>query len=350
MEKTKNDNEKRLINLIDIYSLIKRNKKLYLVSLPVTFVLACFFVLSIPRTYTCDVKLVPELQSSPLSNLSSLSSAIGIDFNTKLQGWEDAISPELYPDLIHSSDFLVRLFDIKIQTKDGNVNTNYYTYLTKYQKAAWWDKAKASIMGLFTKKDTTTFDGSGKVNLFRLTKKQKDILYKIDSQIKCNVDKKTNIISLSVVDQDPLVSATIADSIKSLLQNAITEYRTKKAKNDLAYVKKLYIKSKAEYEKARQAYGSYSDTNMDVILMSYKSKVEDLENEMQIKFNQYNSMATNYSLSLAKVQERTPAFTTLQSASVPLKPSGPKRMIIVLASLVLVFLLDTCYLISKSNN
>ena len=57
----------------------------------------------------------------------------------------------------------------------------------------------------------------------------------IKGSISCNVDKKTDIITLKVVMQDPLVAAMFADSVKQALQNFITEYRTKKAKDELVH-------------------------------------------------------------------------------------------------------------------
>ena len=42
----------------------------------------------------------------------------------------------------------------------------------------------------------------------------------------------------------------------------------------------------------------------------------------------------------AKIQERTPAFTMLQNASVPTKPEGPKRMIFVLVMTFLAFVVS----------
>ena len=39
----------------------------------------------------------------------------------------------------------------------------------------------------------------------------------------------------------------------------------------------------------------------------------------------------------AKLQEATPAFTVIESASIPVKPAGPKRMFISIAMMVLSF-------------
>ena len=105
----------------------------------------------------------------------------------------------------------------------------------------------------------------------------------------------------------------------------------------LEYYKKLTEKAKADYEKARMLYGSYADANTEVILESFKSKQEDLENDMQLKFNNYSAVMNQFQLARAKVQERTPAFTILQCATVPIKPTGPKRMIFVLFMVFLTF-------------
>ena len=139
----------------------------------------------------------------------------------------------------------------------------------------------------------------------------------------------------------------MADSVKNKLQTFITDYRTSKARNDLHYTERLYTEAKNSYERARQAYGSYGDANTDVILESYKLKSEDMENDMQLKYNAYSALAAQLQTAKAKVQESTPAFTTLQSATVPIKPAGPKRMIIVLVIVFLTFIVNGFYAVIK---
>lgn len=141
----------------------------------------------------------------------------------------------------------------------------------------------------------------------------------------------------------------MADSVKTRLQSFITNYRTSKARNDLAYTEKLYKEAKERYEKSRQQYASFADANSELILQSYKSKQEELENELQLNFNTYSAMSNQLQAARAKVQERTPAFTTLQSASVPLKPAGPKRMIFVAVITVLTFIGTTLRILYKEK-
>jgi uncharacterized protein involved in exopolysaccharide biosynthesis len=334
---------KEHLKQIDITKIVKemyKYRKLYLYSLPITLVVSAALILCVPRYYTSTVKLAPELSSYNSNSLNDIASSFGFDLGGTMNTG-DAIFPELYPDLISSNDFLTSLFDVPVTTKDGTIITTYFDYMNTKQKSAWWNIVRYKVKQLFAKKDIVAVQKN--INPFMLTKKQDEIARGIASKIKCTVDKKNYVISITVEDQDALICATMADTIKARLQDFISDYRTSKARNDLEYFVKLCDEAKLKYEKARRTYGSYADANQEVTLESYRLKQNDLENEMQLQYNNYNALATQVQQARAKVQERTPAFTTLQSASVPIKPAGPKRMFFVLGMTFLAFLLTTAY-------
>ena len=141
----------------------------------------------------------------------------------------------------------------------------------------------------------------------------------------------------------------MADSVQLHLQEFITDYRTRKARVDLEYNKKLFAEAKTRYEKARRAYASYADANRNILFESVKSERTKLENEMQLQYQSYSRIAAQLQLAEAKVQEETPAFTTLQPASVPVKKAGPKRTVMVLALLFLAIIITTFYILKKEN-
>jgi len=266
-----------------------------------------------------------------------------MNLSSKIMSSSDAISPELYPDLLESTDFVVGLFTVNVKSIDGKIDTNYYTYLHDKQKFAWWNIVIGKIKNLFKDKEIP-FDAKKGANPFRLTKEQKAITQKINSIISCNVDKKTDVITITVEDQDPQICATMADTIKVKLQKFITDYRTNKARKDLEYTQKLYDDIKSKYEKGRRQYGVFSDANYDVNLPSYKAKLEDLENDLQLQFNSLSAISLQLQAAKAKVQEQTPVFTTIQSASIPVKPDGPKRMIFVIGVVFVIFICTTLYI------
>ena len=108
--------------------------------------------------------------------------------------------------------------------------------------------------------------------------------------------------------------------------------------------------AKREYEKARRVYGGTADANTRVALRSVELKMEDMENDMQLKFNTYTTLNSQLQAAKAKVQERTPAFTVIKGAAVPVKPAGPKRMIFVLIMLILATLATGAYILLKDDS
>jgi LPS O-antigen subunit length determinant protein (WzzB/FepE family) len=73
-----------------------------------------------------------------------------------------------------------------------------------------------------------------------------------------------------------------------------------------------------------------------------------LEGELALKQNSLTAMETQLQATKVKLQEKTPAFTTLKSATVPIKPTGPKRMLFVLGMLILTSVATAGYILKKN--
>ena len=249
----------------------------------------------------------------------------------------DALNVDIYPDIISSYDFLAELMTIEVETKDGEVKTNYYQYLRDHQAQPWWGYIVGTVSNWFSDDEgIDSINGQEKINIFHLTKKQDALFGLAQKNIACAIDKKTDIISIVVKDQDPKVCALMADSTCRKLQEFIVSYRTSKARIDYEYYQKLTEEAKKDYDKALVNFSRFSDANADLVLSSMKAKEDYLESEMQLKYNVYTAMSTQMQSAGAKLQEATPAFTVIQSASMPVKAAGPKRMLIAIAMTILV--------------
>lgn len=338
---------------IDISNIIKKlwpNRKKYYYVLPATLIITYLFIVCIPRYYSCKVSLAPETDGPSVSgSISSLASSFGIGGSLAKLNSQDAIYAEIYPDVINSKKFIAELMPVEIKTKKGNIKCDYYTYLRDYQKTSWWEFIWGTIREWISPTPKDEYNGKDKISVFELTKLQDDLFKQAQGNIKCTFDKKTEIVSITVYDQDPLVCAIMADSTCKKLQDFIVAYRTSKARIDYEYYKKLCEESKAEYENALKRYASSADAHTKTVMAIYQAKVESLENEMQAKYNIYNSINTQLQTAKAKLQEATPAFTIIESASVPIKPAGPKRMIISIGMMILSFFVLSGYILLKSK-
>lgn len=330
--------EKEYIDLRDVVRKLWVNRSLFYKVLPIVFVLSCAYTLCLPRYYRSTLQLVPEIANSSFGGggFAGIASAFGIDLTENSNG--DAISPLLYPDLMADNGFVAELFDIRVcqgLVEEGEVpiDTTYYQYIKTYQKRPFWQVWIGAFKKLFESEKTngvpTTF------NPYCVSKKDDAIMEIMRQKIQISIDKKTAVITLMAEAQDPLIAKTLADSVKEHLQEYITRYRTNKARVDMEYYRALSEKAKTEYDSVRYAYAKAYDSNVGVLLRSISTEQEEMERDMQLKYNTYTTMEAQYQANVAKVQERTPAFTVLQGACVPVKHAGPKRMFIVAGLLFL---------------
>lgn len=330
---------------IDWMALLRRiiaiRRKLYKAA-AVGLVAGVIIALSIPKQYTVSVTLSPEMGSGKsgggLSSLAAsfLGGGAGSDS-------PDALNASLAPDIVASTPFLLELFDARVRTADGKVDTTLVAYLDE-QSAPWWNTvlglpgmAVGTIKSLFSPAkeapltDTESPDGGS----IELSGEEAGKIGALRQAIQTEVDIKTSITTLTVTLQDPKVTATVADSVVSKLQQYITAYRTRKAKEDCRYLEQLYRERQAEYYEAQQRYANYVDANSNVVFQSTLAERERLQNDMSLAYQVYSQVAQQLQVARAKVQEEKPVFAVVEPAVVPRSSSGTSGKTIVLG---LIFL------------
>ena len=219
--------------------------------------------------------------------MSALASMVGI--NLSASSGSDALSPELYPDIVNSTPFLIDLFDVRVKDQKARIDTTLYGYLFDYQREPWWSaivsapfKALGWTLSLFREKEEEI--GEHVIDPFCLTKDETLVAKALSGRIAVSVDKKSGVTTLSVTMQDPLISAAMTDTVMHNLQRYITDYRTTKARHDLAFAEKLYAESKADYEKAQKIYAAFVDGNKNIVQLSFRVEQERLQNEVNLAY------------------------------------------------------------------
>lgn len=327
--------EEQEIDLIELAQKVWAERKLVFKSCGIAVLIGLVVAFSIPKEYSTSVTLAPETGGkSGGGSMGALAAMAGINIGGS--SGEDALSPELYPDIVRSTPFLLELFDVKVIDKKGKLNTTLYNYLDEHQRAPWWSaiisapfKALGWVVSLF-KDAPEDGAGDGILDPFQLTKDESSIANALSQRIAVSVDKKTGVTTLAVTMQDPLISAALTDTVMRCLQNYITDYRTNKARHDLAFAEKLYGEAKDNYYKAQQKYANFADGNQNIILQSYRTEQERLQNEANLAYGIYNQVAQQLQMARAKVQEITPVYTVVQPATVPLKPAKPNKAMILI--------------------
>ncbi|MDR0560196.1 MAG: chain-length determining protein [Prevotellaceae bacterium] len=325
------DNEQ--IDLRAILQKIKKYKRFLIKAGIIGFVAGIVVAFSIPKEYTTEVILAQSTGSSGKGGLGALASMAGIDL---LQQSDAELSPVLYPDISSSTPFLKGLFDIRLKDEEEEIDTTVYDYLRNCQKTPWWSYVMglpSIVTGMFRSTDnekiTAVKNDASSSSVVVLSKAERGVIGSLKSRIEISVDKKTGVTTISVTMQNPIVSATIADTVISYMQDYIISYRTAKAQKNLEYIEKLYNEAQEEYFKKQQAFAKASDENISVVSAKYRIALTRYENEMNLAYGVYNQTAQQLQLARIKVQDTKPVCVIIQPAVVPSTPAKPKKKIIM---------------------
>ncbi len=325
--------EEQEIDLIELAQKVWAERKLIFKACGIAVVVALVVAFSIPKEYATSVTLAPETGGkSGTGSIGALAAMAGI--NLGASSGEDALSPDLYPDIVSSTPFLTSLFDVRVKSEEAEVDTTLYAYLKEYQRSPWWSvvlsapfKALGWIMSLF--RDEPEEGEDAQLDPFHLTQEESNIAKALSNRLSISVDKKTGVTTLTVTMQDALISASLTDTVMHSLQDYITDYRTNKARHDLAYMEKLYDEAKADYTEAQQKYAQFADANLNISRLVYRAEQERLQNEMNLAYQMYTTVSQQLQMAKAKVQEITPVYTVVQPATVPLSASKPNKLMIL---------------------
>ena len=343
-----NHNDEELeIDLMDLLrKVIGIRKKIYKAA-GIGLIIGVIVAISIPKQYTVEVTLSPEMGNNKGGGLSGLAASF-LGSGVSMGDGTDALNASLSADIVSSTPFLLELSNMKVPVS-GSEEISLSSYLDE-ESSPWWSyvigfpgMVIGGVKSLFIEdEDESIFSDKASQGTIELSKKESQKIESLKKKIVASVDKKTSMTSVTATFQDSKVAAVVADSVVKKLQEYIIDYRTSKSKEDCLYLEKLFKERQQEYYEAQRKYADYMDSHDNIILQSVRTEQERLQNDMSLAYQVYSQVAGQLQVARAKVQEEKPVFAVVEPAVVPLYPSGTSRKVYVL---VFVFL-SVCIVIS----
>ena len=357
MEQTSEKETKQLHNNhndeeieIDLMDLLRKvigiRKKIYKAA-GIGLVIGVIVAISIPKQYTVEVTLSPEMGNNKGGGLSGLAASF-LGSGVSMGDGTDALNASLSADIVSSTPFLLELSNMKVPVS-GSEEISLSSYLDE-ESSPWWSyvigfpgMVIGGVKSLFIEdEDESIFLDKASQGTIELSKKESQKIESLKKKIVASVDKKTSMTSVTATFQDSKVAAVVADSVVKKLQEYIIDYRTSKSKEDCLYLEKLFKERQQEYYEAQRKYADYMDSHDNIILQSVRTEQERLQNDMSLAYQVYSQVAGQLQVARAKVQEEKPVFAIVEPAVVPLEPSGTSRKVYVLAFIFL----SVCIVIS----
>ncbi|CVI71414.1 Wzz/FepE/Etk N-terminal domain-containing protein [Alistipes sp. CHKCI003] len=329
--------EEREIDLIDLIRKLWLERMFILKVTGVFILLGLLTALTGSKEYTASCQFVPQTsKNANNSSMARLASLAGINMGSLATG-EQLLSPLVYPNVLNSIAFKRDLLQTQIRINGEEEPITLLTYLSdkKYRKFSLTGtilKYTVGLPGLIVhaikgepEEQETIADESFVV----LTKEEYTAVRALESVIGIEVEEKKGYIALSAQMPEPYAAAQVAESALELLQKYITEFKVDKVQSNLEFIQERYDELKKEYEEIQEQRAAYKDANQGISTSRARTNLEKLDNQYNLAYSIYSEMATQLEQAKIQVKETTPILTVIDPVSMPIKPSKPRKMMIL---------------------
>lgn len=303
-------------------------------------VVGVVYALLAPVEYTTETRLMPEFQAGSAVNLKrfgALAELVGIDLESVSQ--TEAVRPDLYPDVLTSTPFLLTILNQPVTTTDKKTYPTLTAFLSTGPHnlfTTWLGNAPLAM---------PMPDSLGRS--VQLSKEQEDLLKDVGKRIVSELDPQSGLIHIRVKMPDAAVVAEVCQRAIAYLKRYVIRYRTGKTRTDLQFVTQRRNEAKARYDRALNALSAYADRNRFVYTQSARIEGKRLDAEENLARTLYDELSRNYEQTQLKIQEQTPVFTVLEPPKIPAKRSEPRRALTVLAFMGVGLVLGIGWIVGK---
>lgn len=318
------------------------NNEKWLIAIITTLftVFAGIYAFTIKEEFKSEGKILPEAQGkgSSVGQFAGLAALAGVDLGTATSS-SDAVRPDLYPDVLRSTPFFLRLFQEKIVDR----NNNQMSFQAFYNSSVLDGKLK-------DKDQRDNFPKS--VNYISFNRQTEKNIKDLKERIICTYDKKVGVITISIKMPDPVVAANIARFSMNYLTDYIINYRTEKQKRDLDFLAERLQVAKGKYFSNQSKKASYTDQMpLNALrLQTADLQRERIEAEYKTSSSFYNSLLQKYEEAKLKIQQETPVIKVLEPPVVPNLKSEPKRGFILLVGAIIGTMSSILFVLTKKKN
>ncbi len=290
--------EKSSIDYAELFSVLLGSRKLIGIITASVTKAALLISLVLPKYYRSTVVILPETNQSKLAGLSNLASLAGVNV-----GGEVSLS-KLYPTIVISEVVLK--------------NVIYRKYPTK----------------LFP-------DSADLIKIWEVDEKDPQLAYEamlksLRDELEVSLDIKTSVITISLLTQEPQLSADVVNAVASELDLFVRTKRTTNASEQRKWIEGRLKEVKGDLEKSENALKDFRENNRRVSdSPQLFLQQERFIREVQINSTLYTELKKQYELAKIEEIKNIPIVNVMDVGRPAAKKEKPKKSIIILVSFIL---------------
>ncbi|WP_321317247.1 GNVR domain-containing protein [Labilibaculum sp.] len=336
-ETTRVDHEDE-IDLIALAKTLWEGRRTVIRTTLIFMVLGLFIAIFSAKEYTATTTMVPQSSeggSKLGGSLGGLAAMAGINLGS--MGGGSTIPPSLYPKIISSIPFQKELMQtpLSIEGQSGQVTfADYYLEIKKPGLLGTIKKYSIGLPGLIIKaikgeRTDAMLASQSNDQLLSITEEEKNLINILSAQLSLEVNDKDGYVTLSASMPEAKAAAQLAKKAQELLQQAITDFKIQKAKDQLAFVEERYSEKEAVFNSVQDKLARFRDQNKNVSSAVAQTQLERLQSDFTMASSVYTELAKQLETQKIQVKEDTPVFTIIEPVAIPIEKSKPKRPLIL---------------------
>ncbi|WP_282125717.1 Wzz/FepE/Etk N-terminal domain-containing protein [Marinifilum flexuosum] len=331
------------IDLIALAKTLWEGRRTVIKTTLIFMAIGLFVAIFSEKEYTASCTMVPQSAeggSKLGGSLGGLAAMAGINLGS--MGGGSTIPPTLYPKIVNSVPFQKELMKTPLTIKGLDKPVSFADYYLEFKEPGLFGYIKKytiGLPGLILKsirgdRSLSGVEGSGvegpSDDLISISQKEKKLIERLQKQLSIEVNDKEGYVFLSARMPEAMAAAQIVKKAQVLLQDAITDFKIQKAKDQLAFVEERYTEKEREVKVAQEKLALFRDRNKNVSTATAQTELERLTAEYNLVYGVYSELAKQQETQKIQVKEDTPVFTIIEPVSVPMEISKPKRAMILL--------------------
>lgn len=290
--------------------------------------------------FTSKTVIIRDSASNERGGRLSRLAASLTGINPSVNSSSGEISPYLYPEVLVSNPFIEQLLEIHIDSKNYGKNIKLKDYLLNTHDDDLFESLKKNtiklpgkIIKLFkSKKDSIIINKKNSNSIVTLTAEQARASKLLRESINIETDENTGTITISCNLNEPKPSAILTDHIRQMLEEFIKDYKTKKSREQLAFIQDQYEKKKQAYHATQAALANYRDANRIVSSSLGQTEEQSLIDEYNLAYSLYNQVSLQLENVKVELEQDKPVFTIIQPVILPRTASWPNYIKILFLS------------------
>jgi uncharacterized protein involved in exopolysaccharide biosynthesis len=308
-------------------------RKFVLICIGIATFIAVVKYISTDAKYKASASILPvvdEGMASKLGNMGGLAAMAGVDLSKGTNG--NIITADLYPKVALSTPFLMELMNVKVKWYEPDTVMSLYEHVQQ-RTPSFGDYLKAYTIGLpgtikswFATEDETVVVSNideSEPEFVVLSRDERIALGEMSEMIIVEEDPIYSTIEVSCYAESPEQASLLASKAVSLLQKIITEYKTKRARQSLAFIEDRYNETMRDYEKIREQFYFYKDSHRDMISERVDIAYQKLSDEYQISYSLLQTLSSQMEKAKMTLMENTPVFSIVEPVVMPKEKDSP---------------------------